>query len=195
MPRDTNAEFFLRTLLEFAGVAWGEVQVLDVRPQEAPDALAAGRLDAVAIWTPICDRAARALGPGGSVTLRSDVYAEVSMLVTRPEVVASRRVALVAALRALVRAERLASSEPERVVEAVQRAIPDVELAELRTQIRRFQFRLGASHLLLQNLRSEAEWFTRAGRLPRSQIDMRSLVVTELLDAVEPELVTLGADP
>ena len=194
-PRDTNAEFFLRTLLEFAGVGWDEVRVVDVRAEEIVEALAAGRVDAIAIWTPLCDRAARALGPGGALTLRSDVYTDISMLVTRSEVVASRRGALEAALRALVRAEKLASSNPERLFAVVRRAFPEAEPTELRAQLQRFQLRLGVSHILVQTLRTEAEWFTRAGRLPRSPVDLRSLVVTDLLDAVAPELVTLEAEP
>ena len=194
-PRDTNAEFFLRTLLEFGGVGWNEVRVVDVRPQDVPDALAEGRIDAAAVWTPIFDRAERALGPGGSVTLRSDVYSDVSMLVTRSEVVASRRGALKSALRALVRAERVASADPEQLFGAMRAALPELQPDELRAQLGRVQLRLGASHLLVQNLRSEAEWFTRAGRVPRSTLDLRSLVVTDLLDEVEPELVTLEGYP
>src|SRR5512141_615877 len=48
-PRDTNAEFFLRILLEAAGVGLEEVRLVDVRPLDVPDALAAGRIDAAAI--------------------------------------------------------------------------------------------------------------------------------------------------
>jgi ABC-type nitrate/sulfonate/bicarbonate transport system substrate-binding protein len=195
VPPGTNAEFFLRTLLEFASVGWNEVRVVDVRPEAIVETLTAGRVDAVAAWAPYCDRAARALPPGVAVTLRSDVYNDISMLVTRPEVVTSRRVALEAALRALVRAERLASSDPERLFAVVRRALPEAESTELREQLQRVQLRLGASHILVQNLRTEAEWFTRAGRLPRSPVDLRSLVVTDLLDAVAPELVTLEAEP
>lgn len=194
-PRDTNAEFFLRILLEVAGVGLEDVRLVDVRPLDVPDALAAGRIDAAAIWTPICDRAERALGPGGSVTLRSEIYTDMSMLVTRPAVLASRRPELKAALRALVRAEKVASADPERLFRAVQASLPEIEATALRAQLGRFQLRLGASHLLVQNLRSEAEWFTRAGRLQKSQVDLRSLVVTDLLDEVEPELVTLEASP
>jgi len=194
-PRNTSAEFFLRTLAEFAGVGWDELRVVDVSVQDVPEALSAGRVDAVAIWTPVCDRAARALGPGGAVTLRSDLYTDISVLVSRPEVVASRRAALESALRALVRAKQLASADPERPLAALRRAFPEMDPAELRAQLQRFQLRLGASHLLLQNLRSEAEWFTRAGRLPAVSVDLRSIVATGPLDAVEPELVTLEAGP
>lgn len=195
VPHDTNAEFFLRTLLEFGGVAWDEVRVVDARPLDIPDALAEGRVDAAAVWTPIFDRAQRALGPGGSVTLHSDVYSDVSMLVTRREVVASRRGALKSALRALLRAERVAAADPEKLFGALHAALPELQPDELRSQIGRVQLRLGASHLLVQNLRSEAEWFTRAGRVPKSTLDLRSLVATDLLDEVEPEIVTLEGYP
>jgi NitT/TauT family transport system substrate-binding protein len=194
-PRDTSAEFFLRTLLEFAGVGWDEVRIADVRAEDVPDALAAGRVDAVAIWTPLCDRAARALGPAGAVTLRSDVFTDVSMLVTRPEVVASRRAALESTLRALIRAQQVASSDPERLFGTLRNAFPEVDPVELRTQLQRIDLRLGASHLLLQRLRSEAEWFARAGRLPAASFDLRALVATAPLDAVDPDLVTLEAQP
>ena len=35
--RDTSAEFFLRTLLELAGIGWGEVRVVDMPPQDLAD--------------------------------------------------------------------------------------------------------------------------------------------------------------
>ena len=194
VPHDTNAEFFLRTLLEFEGVGWEEVRIVDVRAQDVPDTLAAGRIDAAAIWEPICDRAVRALGPGGSVTLRSDAYTDISMLVTRPDILASRRAALGATLRALARAEKVASADPDRLLRAVHASLPEIGADELRVQLRRFRLQLGVSHLLVQNLRSEAEWFTRAGRMPTTA-DLRSLVVTDLLDEVEPDLVTLEANP
>lgn len=195
VPHATNAEFFLRTLLEFAGVDWEEVHVLDMGAGDLPDALLAGRIDAAALWMPLYDRAARALGPSGAVTLRSDVYADISMLVTRPDVLASRRPALSAALRALSRAGRLAAADPEGLPRHVAAMLPGIDPAELQAQLQRVQLRLGVSHVLLQSLRSEAEWLARAGRMPRSFVDLRSLVVTDLLDEVEPELVTLESNP
>src|SRR5512144_818835 len=60
LPRGTNAEFFLRTLLELAGVEWDDVRVVDMPPQDIAGAIAAGRIDAAAIWTPFRDRVERA---------------------------------------------------------------------------------------------------------------------------------------
>jgi hypothetical protein len=117
------------------------------------------------------------------------------MLVTRPEVAASRHSALESALRALVRAQKLAASDPERLLGALRSAFPEIDPVELRAQLQRIDLRLGASHLLLQRLRSEAEWFARAGRLPAVSFDLRALVWTGPLDAVDPDLVTLEAHP
>jgi ABC-type nitrate/sulfonate/bicarbonate transport system substrate-binding protein len=190
VARGTNAEFFLRTLLASSGLRWEDAQIVDVAVTDFSSALTSGRVDALATWAPNVERVARELGPAGAVILHSDVYAEVSMLVAPASVLAARRPALSALMRALARAERTAQTSPERAFEAVRKRLADGDPEEVRRSWALVAPRLGISNALVASLRSEAEWLAAegfAGAVPA----FRPLLVPELLDEIDPEAVTL----
>lgn len=53
VPRKTSAEFFLGRFLTLNYISLKEVTVVDVKPLDLADALAAGKVDAVLIWPPL----------------------------------------------------------------------------------------------------------------------------------------------
>ncbi|MFL5263619.1 MAG: ABC transporter substrate-binding protein [Anaeromyxobacteraceae bacterium] len=194
VARGTNAEFFLRTILASSGLRWDDAQIVDVTVADFGTALASGRVDALATWSPFVERVARDLGPDRATVLHSDVYAEVSMLVAPADVLAARRTALAALLRALARAERVAAERPDAAFAAVRARLPDGELAEARQSWEHISPRLGISNALVASLRSEAEWLVAEG-VANAVPDFRPLLVPELLDAIDPEAVTLEEPP
>jgi ABC-type nitrate/sulfonate/bicarbonate transport system substrate-binding protein len=193
VPRNTNAESFLHALLQYASVPSGAVERVDVAPEQAADILAAGQVDAIAIWPPHVARARRLLGDG-AVEFGTDVYTQVSMLVTRDSVLERRRATLVKLVRALSDAERLVRERPEEAFEALAAALPDQPREELREAWAQVRPGLGLSHLLAHVL--EAEWERLRGeqRLTGT-IDLPALIEPDVLSEVDPEAVTLVLPP
>lgn len=189
VPRNTNAESFLHALVRYAALPVGAVEEVDVAPEDAADLLAAGKVDAIAIWPPHAERARRLLGAGRSVEITTDVYTEMSMLVTRDPVRARRRPALVKLVAALADAERLARDRPEEAFEALARALPDIPRSELREAWRSVRPTLGLSHLLAHVLESEWRWLRDEGRLS-GVLDLGTTLEPDILSEVEPEAVT-----
>lgn len=189
VPRDTNAESFLNAILQYAGVAPSSVRVVDVAPEEAADRLAAGEVDAVAIWPPHAERARRLLGEDNAVEIATDVYTEITMLVTREPVLLERHSAFVRFVRALADAETLAHERPDEAFEALARALPDVPKADLREAWARVHPTLGVSHVLAHVLENEWRWLRDEGRV-KGPLDLRSLLDSDVLAQVDPEAVT-----
>jgi NitT/TauT family transport system substrate-binding protein len=189
VPFDTSAELFLETELESAGLRLDEVERVDLPPARATAALEQGVVDAVAVWLP---HGAPSLGGPRIVELPSTANVEISMLVTREDVLASKTDALRRVLRALANAERLARSDPSIALAELRRLLPHASEHELREGIDRNVAQIGLSHLLLHDLQRAAEWHLRRRPGAGAAIpDFRPLLAPGLLLEVEPESVTL----
>jgi NitT/TauT family transport system substrate-binding protein len=190
----THAEYFLRTLLAYAGVE-SSARAVDLEPAAAIDALAAGAVDAIVLWSPHVERARRLLGPGGSVELGSDIHTEISMLVVRDATHQARRGVLVKLVSALADAERLVHERPEEAVRALRASFPELSDAELRDIWSRVVPALGLTHELAALLERQAVWFRSAGRIAGPPVDLGAVIDPDVLTAVDPEAVTFVSPP
>ncbi len=187
---NTNAEFFLRVLLQFHGVDPDDVHTVDVPPGGVAAALRSGAVDAIATWYPHVREAREAFAPGATVTLQSDVYTEMSMLVTTDEVLGRRGPELQALLRGLVRAEELSRLEPARAFAAVARDLRDANEGALRAEWDRVSPRVGLQNLLLALLQRESEWAVSSDRVAGPPPHFADLLAPGPLEAVAPDAVT-----
>jgi NitT/TauT family transport system substrate-binding protein len=195
VPRNTNAEYFLDVLLAWGGVPAGAARLVDVEPEAAPDAFASGEVDAVAIWTPHAERARRMAGAAGAVELGSEVYTEISILVTRAPVLASRRSALVKLVAALADAERLVRERPWEAFAVLRAEFGDTTEADLADAWRRVRPTLGLTHQLSGVLEDEARWFRAEGRAEGALLDVGTLLAPDVLSEVDAEAVTFVPPP
>jgi NitT/TauT family transport system substrate-binding protein len=195
VPRGTNAEYFLNVLLASGGVSLSDVTLVDLAPDAVARALAAGDVDAAAVWEPYAYEARRLLGLGGSTEVESDLYTEISMLATRDDVLRRRRDALVRVVRALADAERLARERPEEAFRAVRAALPQVDEDAVRVAWRRIHPALGLTHQLAAVLADESAWFRAAGRTSGPPIDVGRLLAPAVLAEVDLEAVTFVRPP
>lgn len=189
-PRGTHAEYFLHALLEYSGVRPQDVHLEDIHPEAAPGALAEGRVDAIAVWTPHAERAVRLLEARGAVELETDVYAEISVLSTRADVHTRRRGALVKLVRALSRAERLVQEHPADAFDALRDGFPGVSDAELREAWSRVRPTLGLTHELATFLQDQSDYFRSVGRADAAPLDPSHLFAPGILTEVDREAVT-----
>ncbi len=195
IARNTNAEYFLDVLLAWGGVAQREVQVVDVSPGTAAEALASGDVDAVAIWAPHAERARRLAGAGGAVEITSEVYTELSVLVTAEPTLSSRRPAFVKLVSALADAERLVRDRPEEAYAAMRAEFTELDAADLAEAWRRVRLTLGLTHQLAAALEDESRWFRAAGRVEGEPLDVGVLLEAGVLSQVDSEAVTFVPPP
>jgi ABC-type nitrate/sulfonate/bicarbonate transport system substrate-binding protein len=185
----TNAEFFLDVLLRLDGVPRSAVTVVDLSPDAALEGVVEGTLDAAALFDPRAQQAEDALAETATV-LHSELYLEASMLLTRDDVVASRRPALEALLRGLACGERLARERPDDVLATLRERLPGEGTLGLQRQLARVQWGLGLDHVLLELLRRERDWLERHGA-PGVPPELGRLVEPGPLEAAAPGAVLL----
>jgi NitT/TauT family transport system substrate-binding protein len=185
----TNADFFVALALRYGGVPRGAVTIVDLEPGASAEALAAGALDAAVLSDPAAARAEEALGANAR-TIQTDIYAEVSLLITRDDVVAARGPALRALVRALACAERGMLERPEEALARVRARFPGQGERALRAQLDRVTRGLGLDNVLLQVLRDEGRWLAEAGLAPGAA-PTAELVERSVLVDVDPEAVML----
>ncbi len=190
VPLGTRSEFFLHVLLAYSGVPDRSVREIDVPPDRAVDALVSGEVDAVAIWPPHVERARRLLGRDASVEIGTPLYTEISMLVTRSDVLRERREALVKVVRALAQAEKLVREHPDEAFATLRKEIGGDGEADLLDAWRRIQPGLGLTNQLAAVLERESEWLRSEGRIAGPPIDVGRMLRTDVLAEVEPEAVT-----
>lgn len=189
VPRGTNADFFVGLVLRFGAVDRARVEIVDLAPPAAAEALAAGDVDAAVLWDPVATRAERALGADARV-LSSEIYAEFSLLTTRADVLERRTPALRALLRGLVCGERYARERPDETMRELRRVFPDLDEPALREQLARVTWVVGADNLLLDVLHEEHRWAAAAaGRETAGPLE--PLLAPGLLEEVDPEAVML----
>jgi NitT/TauT family transport system substrate-binding protein len=192
VARGTNADFFVDLALGFGGVHRSELSIVDLSPEASVAALESGAIDAAVLSDPSAAIAEGRLGAGAR-TLQAEVYAEVSVLVTRADVLSSRRPALRALLRGLACAERSVRDAPEASLAHLLPVFPEHGDAALREQLARVARGLGLDNLLVDVLRNESRWLrdTARGR----GLDLGRLIDASLLEEVVPDAVMLMPRP
>ncbi|HEX9049746.1 MAG TPA: ABC transporter substrate-binding protein [Anaeromyxobacter sp.] len=195
VPRNTNAEYFLDLLLAWGGLSQRDVRLVEVDPGNAAGALGSGEVDAVAIWAPRSQEARRVAGPRGAVEMTSEVYTELSLLVTRQPVLAARRGAFVKLVAALADAERLVRERPGEAFAALRAGFADVSEADLAEAWAAVRPTLGLTHQLAAALEDESRWFRAAGRVEGAPLDVGALLEPDVLAEVDPEAVTFVPPP
>lgn len=190
VARRTNAEFFLRALLRFEGIDPSEVALVDLAPADAAEALKAGSVDAVALWSPLVDDAAEALPPDVRVELYSDVYAEASMLVTTEATRLARAAALRKLVGCVVAAVRAIEAAPDGGYALGLSALGEPDAPRLATTWRGVTHQVGLGNALLSMLTQEAEWLRSLDGEPAQDPVFTTLFAPEFLEATAPESLT-----
>lgn len=192
--RGTNAEFFADLVLRLGGVPRDRVELVNAAPAGSVEALVAGTLDAAVLSDPPAQEAERRLGRGALV-FRTDLYVEVSLLVTREDVLATRAPALRALLRGLACAEARARADRDGARALVRDRFQEEGDAALAAALSRVDWALGLDNVLVDVLRRERDALTASGALQGTPPDLHRLLAPALLEEVSPESVMLLPAP
>lgn len=191
VSKNTNGEFFLSLYLRSNGVDSAQVQVMDVNPQDMGPALASGKVDAVATWNPNLWAARHALPEADTLTLFSDVYSELSVLVGKTEFVTQHPERITKMLSALLRAKRFLEEHPDEALKLVISRLPNQSEKIVRETWHDSQKRLALNNVMLSIFEQEAEWFLASGRFNTEKPDFNTIIEKRFLESLAPELVTL----
>jgi NitT/TauT family transport system substrate-binding protein len=190
-PAGTNAEFFLDTLLMRHAIEAGAIQPVDLKPDEMSDALAAGRVDAVAVWNPYALQIERRLAGAVVDLVADDLYTETMEIVGRPDLVKDRAPAVEKFVRGLLRAETFVREHPEEARDRVASAL-GIDAADVVAVWAPFKFRVSLNQGLLVLLDDEARWAIRSGLAPKQATpNFLDSMALQPLENANPDAVRL----
>jgi sulfonate transport system substrate-binding protein len=177
--RHTTAHYYAVITARKAGLGDGDLRIVDVPQAEMPAALERGAIDALAIWEPIVDDAARRLGGDAVLFQDGALFRERFNLNTTADVLADprQRGTLVGFVRAVVAAAREVREKPAQAwpLLASKINVPEPVIARLWSQ---FHFPATLPDDLPQLLVDEEDWLAGSqGRPARPRA-----VVEELID-------------
>jgi sulfonate transport system substrate-binding protein len=127
----TSSGYFTERMLRTAGLTIADVTPVAMALPDMPKALAEGKVDAVSIWEPEVENAARAIGADAIEFSGKGVYRELFNLNTTAEALAdpARRARIVALVRGIVKAAAELRKDPAHAMALVSAAsgyAPDV---------------------------------------------------------------------
>jgi NitT/TauT family transport system substrate-binding protein len=190
----TNADFFVDLALKLGGLPRGAASIVASAPESSVRALEAGALDAAVLSDPPAGEAERRLGDA-AVVLRTDLYQETSLLVTRDDLLATRAPHLRALLRGLACAERRARTRPAETRALIAGRFPEQGEEELRAQLDRVSWGLGLDNVLLELMVRERDALGASGGVLGRPPALDRLLAPALLEEVYPESVMLLGVP
>ena len=189
-PPRTSAEYLLRSLLAFEGLALSDVVLVEIAPADSAAELKAGRVDAVAGWSPHVDAAAGTIPAANRQLIYSDVYEEMSVVATRQPVRERHPQALQRLVRCIAEAATQVHRAPDGGQALAAQVFPQVPPLQLQAQWAEITHQIGLTNALLSVLTHEADWLAAAQ--PPGVVVPRfaDLLAPEYLNAVAPETVT-----
>lgn len=188
---NTNAEFFLGVFLLANEIGEGDVELIDLGPEEMVDALAAKRVDAAATWEPHLGRLRKTLGDGGTLFADERLYTWAWNIAGDPTFVAANPEVAEALMRAVVRASRLVVSKPSEAQEIVA-AHMGVGVGSLADVWGAYEFEVSLAQWLLLSMEDQARWALNKGLVEASRVpNYLETFYPAALESVDPEAVEL----
>jgi sulfonate transport system substrate-binding protein len=189
VTRGTLAEFFMDSFLSTRRVDRKEVKVVDLKPDEMPDALARGMVDALSIWQPVLKYIEKALGNNATVFYDETIYSDILCIASGQEFAKKHPDAVRKVLRALIRAESFMKQNKDESLQIIAEATKtDKEL--LGEILQSFDFRVTLDQALVVSLEDQTRWAQRnkltGGAAVPNYLDF---IYFDGLNSVKPEAV------
>ncbi len=191
VSRQTVAEFYLGRFLDLHGLNIHQVDLVDMKPADAPKALANGDLDAVIAWQPYAHQVEQELGtrtvawPAQSYQLLYwNLVGTAAWTARQPELVTRL-------LKALVQAERYVQLHPREAQAIVQERL-QYDDAYMAAIWREHQFSVTLDQSLVLAMEDEARWMIVNNLTTETQVpNFLDYIYLDGLKAVKPEAVNV----
>lgn len=189
--RGSAVHFFLHVFLLRHGLAEKDAQLSFRTPEELPQALARGEIDAFCMREPFVSEAAKLLGKSTVVFAEPGLYLKTFNLVAMKGQLDARRGAFERLLRALIRAESFAHEHPAQAIQIVAGKL-GLKEPDLRALWQELELRVSLGPGLLQGLEDEARWAVASGLTrQRETPNYLRFLAPDALEAVRPSAVTV----
>jgi NitT/TauT family transport system substrate-binding protein len=189
LPRGSNAQYFFDRFLELEGIPISGVQMVDLAPKPAEEALISGSIDAVMTWEPNVIRMKQRFGKnavGWPIQGRDDHY---FLAITTETFLRRSPVAVEKMLRALIDAEDFVGKHPEESARIIDRCTKS-RSGDAQLQLARSTLKVGLDQKLIAAMEAEAHWMIRNNLTTTKKMpNYLDMIYLKALEAVRPDAV------
>jgi NitT/TauT family transport system substrate-binding protein len=183
--------FSLHMFLVKNGLSEGDITLSFLEPEQLPNALAAGRIDAFSMREPYVSQSVRLLGRNAVVLAEPGIDFQPEHLVVAADALRRKPGIVPKMLRALIRAEKFAKDHREKAIDIVAGRLK-ADRNELASSWADLDLTVGLDQSLLSSMEDVARWAIKDrlvtdGRVP----NFLRLIDLQGLKAVAPESVTI----
>lgn len=187
----TATHYMLETFLAFNSIPLDSVVLVPIKADDMVTALMSGAVDAVSTWNPSFAQVQRQLGNTAKTFSSGDFYAETANLFVRADYPTHHREAIDRLLRALLKAETLAATDPDEAIGIIA-SVSGNDARQFRDGWNARTYRVTLSQSLLVATENETRWFLRRGLVPDGPLpDVLNAFETEPLRALKPSGVSI----
>jgi NitT/TauT family transport system substrate-binding protein len=191
VPRKTSAEFFLGRFLTLNYISLKEVTVIDIKPSDLANALAAGKVDAVLVWAPLTHDIIIKAGPNAIAWPAQGGQNVYRLLVTGEEYLKKKPEVLERLLRALEQAAKFAKEYPDEARAIIARRLK-VNIADLQAGKSSINYELFLDQALLLAMEDQARWMIANRLTDKKQVpNYLDYIDAEALLKINPKAVRL----
>ena len=179
----TSSGYFVSLLLAKHGLTYADITPVSMALPEMPKALADGRVDAVSIWEPEVDNAARAIGSDAIEFSGKGIYRELFNLNTTAEALADpvRRKKIVAFMREIIKAAAELRKDPAHAQQLVA-ASSGYSLDVVKRSWEHHAYIAAMPKDMLDVMVEEEKWLAAQDkRTPRDRATLAKLIDTSAL--------------
>jgi NitT/TauT family transport system substrate-binding protein len=187
----TTSDFFLDAILSVNGISRKDIEVIDLKPDEIPAALARGDIDAVSAFTPYTALTQKMLGNRVITFHNKDIYRYNFNVVAMQEFIRKNPGKVRKMIRALVRAEEFIRGNPAEA----QKIVADfcgIEIGIVRDIWTDTNFTVTLDQPLILALEDESRWAIHNGLTGAREVpNYLDYIYFDGLKAVKPEVVRI----
>ena len=187
----TSGQFFLSNYLILNGLSAADVHMVDLKPDDLPEAFLSGEVDAMSTWEPRAYNTASAIGDGAVKLVNPGIFRETFNMVAMKAYTEGHAEVIKRFIRALDKANTFIKEHPEESHAIVAQA-SGVKVETVDAVSGAFVYQLSLDQSLLLTLEDIARWaiqnkLTAASTVP----NFLDFVNLDALSAVKPETVTI----
>lgn len=153
----TSAQFFLAGFLIHNALSDSEIQIIDIKPSDLPNALNGGHVDAIVIWEPFAYGARTLLGDKAIRLPSSEIYWETFNFAVMKNFVKKNPEALKKVIRAVEKAITFIREHKEESLKIVVKRT-GLSMKIITDIWDDYLFQVSLEQALIQSLEEEARW-------------------------------------
>lgn len=189
--KGTTGEFYLDSYLLLYGISPSEVEIIDLKPADMPNALKSKQVDAISSWEPHAHYTIKALQENVTVLPHEEIYTETFNLAVMNDFARTNPEILKKVVSAIVESDTFIANHKEESIDIVNEKI-SLDKKDITDIWEYYKFNVSLEQSFLITLEDEARWAIEKKMVNKSDIpNYLDYIYFDALEKVNPDLISM----